>query len=142
MNEQDKHAHNVKQSIDDIIGVDTVLKPKKKTDDDLQREKFVKIITMLQEAEVRGVLAEKELKIDFSSYDEIFYFIIDSLFELQFGKEAAEIIFFYLYERMDPDGGINELIDEEGMVVPLQNPHDLYRLVKLSQERSGKPKKK
>ena len=54
MNEQDKHAHNVKQSIDDIIGVDTVLKPKKKTDDDLQREKFVKIITMLQEAEVRG----------------------------------------------------------------------------------------
>jgi len=142
MSEKDQHAQNIKQSIDDIIGVDTVLKPKKKTEDDLQREKFVKIITTLQEIEIRGILLATDLKLDLTSYDENFHTVIDNLIELQFGKEAAEIIFFYLYERENPDGTVNELIDENDMIVPLQNPHDLWRLVKLAQTKVGRQKKK
>ena len=40
-----------------------------------------------------------ELKVDFSSYDEMFLQTIDSLILLHFGKEGYEVISFYLYEK-------------------------------------------
>ena len=142
MMENDQHAEGIKQSIDDILGADTFLKPKKKTDDDIQREKFEKIIHLMQEVEVRGILLGEDLKLDFTSYDEKFYKIIDTLFEMQFGKDACDIIFYYLYERNNPDGSINELIDEEGNKVPLTSPSDLWHLVKKIQLKVGRQKKK
>ena len=44
MDSNEQHADGIKKSIDDIIGVDTFLKRKKKTEDDQQRERFIKII--------------------------------------------------------------------------------------------------
>jgi len=142
MNEGEKHAEGIKKEIEDIIGVDTVLKQKKKTDDDFQREKFEKIIQTMQEIEIRGILLATDLRLDFTTYDEKFYKVIDSLIEMQFGKETAELIFFYLYERENPDGTVNDLIDEEGTIVPLNNPNDLWQLIKLSQAKVGRQKKK
>ena len=112
--DNEKHADGIKKSIDGIIGVDTFLKRKKKNEDDAQRERFEKIIQTLEEIEVRGMILGNDLNLDLTSYDEKFYFVIDSLFNLHFSKEACELIFFYLYERMGPDGSINEIMDEEG----------------------------
>ncbi len=142
MNEGEKHAEGIKKEIEDIIGVDTVLKQKKKTDDDFQRERFEKIIQTMQEIEIRGILLATDLRLDFTTYDEKFYKVIDSLIEMQFGKEAAELIFFYLYERENPDGTVNDLIDEEGTIVPLNNPNDLWQLIKISQAKVGRQRKK
>lgn len=144
MNDGEKHAEGVKNSIDDIIGVDTTLKLKKKTDDDIQREKFEQVIRLVQEIETRGMLMAEELQVDFSTYDEKFYNAIDIMFELHFGKEAAEIIFFYLYEHTNPDGSINELLDVNDTPIPLETVTDLWALVKIAQakQKLGRQKKK
>lgn len=139
MNEKE-HAEGIKQSIESIIGVDTVLKPKRKTEDDIQREKFINIIQMMEQIEVRGMILAKEVNLDFFGYDELFYNTIDSLFELQFGKDAAEIIFFYLYERIGEDGEPQELTDEAGNKVPLNSPSDLWHVVKHVQNTAKKKK--
>jgi hypothetical protein len=109
--ENNEHAEGIKQSVEDIIGANTFLRRKKKTEDDNQRERFEKIIRTLEEIEVRGVIMGNDLKIDFTTYDEKFYDVIDTLILMQFGKEASEIIFFYLYERVNPDGTTNQLVD-------------------------------
>jgi hypothetical protein len=142
--DSEKHADGIKKSIDGIIGVDTFLKRKKKNEDDAQREKFEKIIQALEEVEVRGMILGNDLNLDFTSYDEKFYFVIDSLFSLHFNKEACELIFFYLYERLSPDGSINEVMDEDGNVIELSSSTDLWYLLKATQdqEKSGKAKKK
>lgn len=142
MNEGEKHAEGIKKEIDDILGADTVLKPKKKTEDDIQRERFEKIIQTMQEIEVRGILLATDLRLDFTSYDEKFYRVIDNLIEMQFGQEAAELIGFYIYERENPDGTVNDLMDEAGNIVPLNNPTDLWNLVKLTQTKVGRQRKK
>lgn len=144
MNEGEKHAEGVKTSIDSIIGVDTTLKPKKKTDDDVQREKFEHVIRLVQEIEARGVLMAEELQVDFSTYDEKFYMAIDTMFEMHFGKEIAEIIFFYLYERINPDGSINTLLDANDYPVTLETVADLWETIKLIQvkQKLGRQKKK
>ncbi len=76
-----EHADGIKKSIDDIIGVDTFLKRKKKSEDDIQREKFERIIQTLEEIEVRGMILGNDLQLDFTSYDDKFYRVIDSLFD-------------------------------------------------------------
>jgi hypothetical protein len=131
----DKHAEGVKQSIDSIIGSDTFLKQKRKTEDDHQRERFEEIIRLLEEVEVRSLILGSDLKLDFTDYDEKFYKIIDGLLNLHFGKEANEVIFFYLYDRMNPDGTVNELRDENDTTVPLNSPSDLWNVIKLIQSK-------
>jgi hypothetical protein len=142
MDSNEQHADGIKKSIDEIIGVDTFLKRKKKTEDDQTRERFIKIIQALEEIEVRGMILGNDLALDFTSYDEKFYFVIDALFSIAFSKEACELIFFYIYERLNPDGTANEVEDLEGNAIPLSSPEDLWELVKLTQEKSGKAKKK
>jgi hypothetical protein len=142
MDGNEQHADGIKKSIDEIIGVDTFLKRKKKTEDSDKRERFIKIIQTLEEIEVRGMILGNDLALDFSSYDEKFYSVIDNLFYLHFGKEACEVIFFYIYERLNPDGTANHVEDVEGNAIPLNSPEDLWELVKLTQEKIGKAKKK
>jgi len=69
--------------------------------------------------------------VDMAKYDEPFFQIIDSLIYLHFGKEAGEIIMFYIYERNNPDGTTNFLYDENDNIVPLDRIEDLWELVKM-----------
>ena len=48
---------------------------------------------------------------------------------MNFGKEACEVIFYYVYERINPDGSVNELRDANNQPVILHNPNDLWELV-------------
>ena len=143
MENNEQHADGIKKSIDEIIGVDTFLKRKKKSEDDQQKDRFIKVIKALEEIEVRGMLLGNDLQLDFSSYDEKFYSVIDNLFYLHFGKEACELIFFYIYERLNPDGTEEgEVVDLEGNTIPLSSPEDLWEVVKVVQGKIGKAKKK
>ncbi len=138
----DEHAKGVQQSIESIIGADTVLKRRKKTEEDINRDTFEKIIIVLEQANVRSSIIGGEFKLDFTSYDETFYEIIDNLILMQFGKEASEIIFFYVYERINPDGTVNELADQDNNVVNLNSPTDLWMLVNHIKNKTNKTKKK
>jgi hypothetical protein len=138
----DEHAEGVKKSIEDIIGSDTVLKRKKKSEDDIQRERFEKIIHTLEEIEVRSIILGNDLQLDLTKYDDKFLTVIDGVLLMHFGKEVCEVIFFYLYERIVPDGSFNELIDPNGTPVPLTSPSDLWYLIKKIQGESGKTRKK
>ncbi len=60
---------------------------------------------------------------------------------MQFGKQASEVIFFYVYERINSDGSINELTDINNNPVVLNNPTDLWELVNLIKNASSKTTK-
>ena len=47
----EEHTHGIKTSIESIIGTDTVLKRKKKTEDDINKESFEKIIMTINSFE-------------------------------------------------------------------------------------------
>lgn len=138
----DERTEGIKKSIETIIGSDTVLKRKRKTEEDINRESFEKIILLLDEVQTRGVLLHADLGLDYSNYDEKFYEIIDRLFTMHFGKEAAEIVFFYTYERLNSDGSINELVDENNQTVVLNTPTDLWYLVNHIKDKTKKIKTK
>jgi hypothetical protein len=138
----EEHTEGIKTSIESIIGSDTVLKRKKKTEDDINKESFEKIIQTMEEVQVRSTLLHAEFKLDLFDYEEKFYEVIDRLFTMHFGREAAEIIFFYIYERVNPDGTANQLADVDGNPISLESPSDLWTLANYLKEKNSKVKKK
>lgn len=128
-NKGEQHAQGVKESLETMIGSDLSLKRKKKTENDINKELFEKVILSLERANVRTKILGEDMNLNLTDYDETFYDSIDNLMLIAFGKEATEIIFFYIYDRINEDGSINELRDSENKAVILNNPHDLWELV-------------
>jgi hypothetical protein len=130
--EEDKlpeDVEGIKQSLQDILNVDFKVKRKKKTELDIQKDLFFKIIINLEKLNMRSNVLNVDLDIDLTKYDETFYDVLDNLLILHFGKNIAEIIFFYVYDRIDQDGNIASLRDSKGNSIVLENVHDLWALV-------------
>ena len=70
-----------------------------------------------------------ELNLDLTKYDEAFLDTIDALIVLHFGKEGAELISYYLWERLAPDGTVVPLVDADNNEVILENAQDLWNLL-------------
>jgi len=141
MEQNKKHAQGVKQTLETMIGTDLSLKRKKKSEHDVNRDMFEKIVIALEKANIRTAIVGSEFDLDLSKYDESFYEVIDNLIMMQFGKQAAEVIFFYVYERMNPDGSINELRDVNDNPIVLNNPTDLWELVNVIKNAPSKTAK-
>ena len=132
MREEDKlpeEVEGIKQSLQDILNVDFKVKRKKKTELDIQKDLFFKIIISLEKLNMRSNVLTVDLDIDLTKYDETFYDVLDNLLILNFGKNIAEIIFFYVYDRIDQDGNITSLSDSKGNDILLENVHDLWTLI-------------
>lgn len=139
--DNEKHAQGVKITLEEMIGTDLSLRRKKKNENDLNRELFEKTINALERANIRTAIVGTEFSIDLSNYDELFYDIIDNLVRMNFGKEASELIFFYVYERLNPDGTINELRDQNDVPIILNNPTELWDLVNVIKNARSKTTK-
>jgi len=128
--EHKEYLEKLQQQIDQIIGIESSLKRRKKTDEDTQREIFLKVIPLIEHIVHREAMLDADYGIITDKYNEPFFQIIDGLLYLHFGKEAGDLIMFYIYERSNPDGSFNELEDEEGNIVPLNRIEDLWELTK------------
>ena len=126
---QEESYDDIKKAIDQLLKINSTVKRKKKAYIDKQKDLFIGIIMALQAAQSRTFLTQTELKLDFSTYDEMFFQIIDSLILLHFGKEGYEVISFYLYEKINPDGTVNELFNEDDEVIPSETPEDIWNIV-------------
>jgi hypothetical protein len=120
---------DIKKAVDQLLKVNSTVKRKKKAYLDKQKDLFISIIMAMQAALVRTALVNSELKVDFSTYNEMFLQLIDSLILLHFGKDGFEVINFYLYDKLNPDGTFNELYDDEDKVVPSETPEDIWNIL-------------
>lgn len=120
---------DIKKAVDQLLKVNSSVKRKKKAYIDKRKDLFVSIIMALQALQTRTILTQVDLRLDFSTYDESFLQIIDSLILLHFGKEGYEVISFYLYEKFNPDGSVNELFDDNEEIVPSTTPEDIWNIL-------------
>ena len=122
----EKELTEIQAAINSILNVKSLVRRKKKKQVDKKRELFISIINSIDQVTNRQNLMYADLQLDFTKYDESFLEIIDALIVLQFGKEGAELISWYLWERVNPDGSLNELQDEEGNRFTIQDPIQLW----------------
>lgn len=113
-----------------MLNVKTVLKRKNKSKVEKKRELFVQTINSLEEVLIRSNLIYSETGVDFSSYEEKFMSVIDSLLYMHFGSQCFDLISWYLYDRTGPDGTVfSKLNDDNGNEIDIESAYDLYDLV-------------
>ena len=134
INRLPEEVEGIKQSLENILNADFKIKRKKRTELDIQRDLFFKIVLSLEKLNMRSNVLNIDLDIDLTKYDEVFYNTIDDLLLLHFGKTIAEIVFFYVYDRIDQEGNIIYLKDSNGNPVILDNVNDLWHLIKNIKE--------
>jgi hypothetical protein len=122
----------LKIAIDSILNTSSIVRRRKRSESDKKMELFKQVINGLEEIQARAYIASYELNIDMNNYDEKFLEIIDALLYVNYGKDCYHLVSFYLFERINPeDGTINPvLIEETGEEVFLENPYDLYNLMR------------
>jgi hypothetical protein len=128
--EPQDHLERLQEQINQLIGTESALKRRKRTKEDTQKELFLTVIPLIEQVLGRGILLDSDFGVNNIKYDEPFFKIIDSLLYLHFDTDAADLIMFYLYERLNPDGSVNPVIDSEGTEIYLETPMDLWNLVK------------
>jgi hypothetical protein len=125
----EKGLTEIQVAINSILGVKSLIRRKKKSRVDKKKELFVSIINSIEQIINRQDLMYAELNLDLGNYDESFLDVIDALIFLHFGKEGAELIGYYLWDRINIDGSVNSLIDENGEEVVLENAQDLWNIL-------------
>lgn len=125
----EKQLNEIQSAINSILNVKSLIRKKKKKQSDKKKELFTAIINSIEQIVLRQNLMYTELQLDFAKYDESFLDTIDALIILHFGKEGAEVISWYLWERLNPDGSLNYLMDEAGNEIHIKTVHDLWELL-------------
>jgi hypothetical protein len=125
----EQSLNEIQTVINQLLNVKSLIRRKKKTQEVKKRELFVSIINSIESIINRQNLMYADLSLDFASYDEAFLDTIDALIILHFGKEGAEVIGFYLWDRLSPDGVIEPLLDDEDKPIYLETAHDLWNLL-------------
>jgi hypothetical protein len=120
---------NVQTAVDGLLNIKSVVRRRKKTEQNKKKEMFTQIINGLEEAIIRSNIAMIDFGLDYSAYDETFLNVIDSLFYMNFGKDATELISYYLWDRVNPDGSINPIFDEDDQEIILEDAHQLWELL-------------
>lgn len=119
----------VKLAVDKILQTNSVIRRKKRNESEKKRELFCSVINSIEELNIRGSLAFADLQLDMEKYDEKFFEVIDSLIYISFGKECAELIGFYLWNRINQDGTINPIMTDTEEEIFLESPYQLYDLL-------------
>lgn len=125
----EQHFNEIQTAINQILNVKSLIRKKKKTRVEKKKELFTSIINSIEQIVNRQNLMYAELDLDLTKYDEAFLDIIDALIVLHFGKEGAELIGYYLWERLALDGSIVPLVDANNNEVVLENAQDLWNLL-------------
>jgi hypothetical protein len=119
----------VQTAVDNMLNVKSYVRRKKKTQSDKKKEMFVQMINSLDEIFVRQGLMYADMDMDMFKYDEKFLAVIDVMIYFHFGEACSDVIAFYLYDRQNPDGTLNPILDENDTEIILQNPYDLWNLL-------------
>lgn len=120
---------NISSAVESILGINCIVRRRKQTEDDKRREVFVQVINWIEESIVRSNICYMETGIDYSHYDDKFLSIIDALLYMNFGSEAAELISFYIWDRMNEDGTLIPVTDENDNQIFLNSPYELWDLI-------------
>jgi hypothetical protein len=98
-----------------------------------EKEIFIENINLLEQCITRSENLAVLFGIDLCDYEDPFWAVIENMLLLKYGEAIYELIFWYLYDRIDEDGKAHSLIfEEEGKEpkeIKIKNASDLWKFI-------------
>ena len=132
---------NQKREIQDvfeqILGVPLDFRDIPNIQDDKLKQQFIDTINKFEEVWERQNKLDIELGIDFITYDDAFFRVIEGFIHFCFEPLAAEAIMFYIYARKDEEGNLNIFMDSQGAKHKFEAAEDLWEYILLIMDQTS-----
>ena len=127
MSEEFEGLGDIKDLFNQILGSEVTIKD---NIDATEEGVFIVFIKKLEEAyEIENKLFEAG-GIELTKITDPLWFVLENSFKFLYGEEASELIFWYIFDRFNPDGSIVPLEDENGKQYIFKDPKDLWSYIK------------
>jgi len=111
-----------------MLGSDIIIK------DNIKESEEKLFILFVEQLEKAKDLEDKvvEIGLDVHPLVDPLWIVIENMLKLQFGLDTTNLIMFYLYDRIGPDGKIIPLVEEgSDKKFILKDPKDLFSYIKF-----------
>ena len=116
----------IKEVIEKILGASLSVSVTSNTEEEKLKLEFLNTIDLFENVWKRQNMLDNELGLDFTSYDEDFFKVIEGIIHFSFAPTAAEAILFYVYSRYDEDDKLMPFVDEDNEERLFANSEDLW----------------
>ncbi len=111
-----------------MLGSDIIIK------DNIKESEEKLFILFVEQLEKAKDLEDKvvEIGLDVHPLVDPLWIVIENMLKLQFGLDTTNLVMFYLYDRIGPDGKIIPLVEEgSDKKFILKDPKDLFSYIKF-----------
>jgi hypothetical protein len=121
----------IKKSLLPIAGKNLTVKENKASLEKRRKKLFINLIDSLKSLTDRSDFLSIDLGIDLHTFEGAHYIIIERLIRDKWGDVAADVIFWWVYEVVDPKDGKFFIVEEEtGEKYPIKTPTQAYNILK------------
>ena len=128
MSELFEGEDDIRDLFKQMLGSDIIIKDNIKESEEKLFILFVEQIEKAKELEDKVV----EIGLDVHPLVDPLWIVIENMLKLQFGSDTTNLIMFYLYDKIGPDGKIIPLVEEgSDKKFVLKTPEDLFSYIKF-----------
>jgi hypothetical protein len=117
------------KNLSELIGKNSKVKESEKSLEKKEEKFFLELLENICQIEaVSAVLSTVGIHIE--KYDNPYITSMRLLMEKQFGELKTEIVLWWVFDSISPEGGVYPLMDEKGVKHVIKTPLQLYKFLK------------
>lgn len=129
----------IKEALEKILGSNITLRDDGSDPVDELKEDFTKLIKLYESVWKRQDDLLEIQGLDFTSYDENYFRLVEGFIHFCFEGVAADAILFYIYSRKDNDGTLHPFMDSKGEEHIFESIDDLWEFLLYWAEEMMRP---
>jgi len=129
----------IKEALEQILGSSVTMRDDGSDPVDELKNDFVKLIDLFESVWKRQNDLLEVQGLDFTSYDENYFRLVEGFIHFCFEGVAADAILFYIYSRKDEDGTLHPFLDSKGQEHTFENVDDLWEFLLYWAEEMMRP---
>ena len=130
----------IKEALEQILGSSITMRDDGSDPANELKNDFVKLVTLYEEVWKRQNDLLETQGLDFTSYDEDYFRLIEGFIHFCFDGVAADAILFYIYSRQgDNDGTIFPFVDSKNQEHTFKTIDDLWEFLLYWAEEMMRP---
>ena len=129
----------IKEALEQILGSSITMRDDGSDPVDELKNDFIKLIDLYESVWKRQNDLLEIQGLDFTSYDENYFRLVEGFIHFCFEGVAADAILFYIYSRKDEDGTLHPFLDSKGQEHKFETVDDLWEFLLYWAEEMMRP---
>ena len=122
------------KKLTDLIGKGINIQENQKSTKLKEKQFFIDLLAELCQMEAKSQILSST-GINTMEYEEGYLKIINALLEKYFGEAKTQIIMWWVFESINPEGEVSALVDENKKEHIINTPQELYKFLKKYDEK-------